>query len=117
MAWLWDSWQEYVDEVHPSAVDKPGLWRLSQRSSWFEIECNLWEAARALTEVQESLHSLGFSGNDHQRPPNDSSTIDKAKGLVLQAIYSGEKLMLYHKRLARSNAAYGFLHQNDLLEH
>jgi hypothetical protein len=24
MAWLWDSWHEYVDAVHPCLADKPG---------------------------------------------------------------------------------------------
>jgi hypothetical protein len=117
MAWLWETWEEYVDAVHPSAAARPGTWRLSRKQSWIEVQSTLWETVRKLTEAHESLWSLEFSGKDHQRPPSDSSTVDKAKQLVLSAIYSGEKLFLYHKRLAKSDAAYGFLHQNDLLEH
>ena len=117
MAWLWDTWDEYIDAVHPAVLIRSGTWRLSRRQPWIEVESSLWEAVRSLTEAYESLCSLGFSGKEHQRPPGDSLIIDKAKQLVLSAIYSGEKLLLYHKRLAKSDASYGFLHQNDLLEH
>jgi hypothetical protein len=34
--------------------------------------------------------------------------------LVMDAVYAGEELLLYHKRLAKSKAAYGFLHQHAL---
>jgi hypothetical protein len=116
MAWLWNSWEEYVDIVHPIAVGKPGL-RRAQRSSWFETECHLWEAAQKLTKASQALYDLGFSGENHDRPPNDPSIIKQTRPLVLEAVYAGEKLLLYHKRLAKSDASYGFLHQNDILEH
>lgn len=32
-------------------------------------------------------------------------------------VYAGEELLLYHKRLTKSDASYGFLHQHDILEH
>ena len=64
-----------------------------------------------------SLHDLGFCGIDDRHPPNDVSTIQNAERIVLEAIHAGETLLLYHKRLAKSDASYGFLHQNDLLEH
>lgn len=33
------------------------------------------------------------------------------------AVYAGEELLLYHKRLAESKEAYGFLHQHSLPDH
>jgi hypothetical protein len=117
MAWLWNSWEEYVDIVHPVALDSPGRVRLTQQSSWFEMECHLWKAVEELKDNVQSLRELGFTGSDHDRPPSDPSIIDKAAPLVLEAVYAAEELLLYHKRLAKSDAAYGFFHQNDVLEH
>jgi hypothetical protein len=117
MAWLWASWEEYVDAVRPAAFDSPGRFRGAQRDSWFEAECHLWEAVRRLTEATRALHSLGFTGADHESPPDDESVIDRAEPIVLDAIFAGEELLLYHKRLAKSEAAYGFLHQHEILQH
>lgn len=117
MVWLWASWQEYVDAVHPAAFDSPGRLRGAQRDSWFEAECHLWEAVRKLTEAARTLHTLGFTGSDHESPPDDVSVINRAERIVLDAIFAGEELLLYHKRLAKSDAAYGFLHQNELVKH
>jgi hypothetical protein len=117
MAWLWASWDEYVDAVHPAAFDRPGRLRGAQRDSWFEAECHLWEAVRKLTEATRTLHTLGFTGSDHESPPDDASVIDRAERVVLDAIFAGEELLLYHKRLAKSDAAYGFLHQSGMLKH
>ena len=117
MAWLWDSWEEYVDAVHPVAVDRPGLLRLSHRDSWFETESRLLSAVRKLQEAIHSLSELGFTGRDHDRPPKDAANSKKAESVVLDAVYAGEELLLYHKKLAESEAAYGFLHQHDMIEH
>src|SRR5258708_5323975 len=117
MAWLWDSWKEYVDAVHPAVCKSSGLWQQSHRDSSFTVQCRLWDMARKLEEAWRALDSLGFHGNEHKRSPQDSSILSKAKRIVLETIYSGEALLLYNKRLAISDASYGFLHQNDLLEH
>jgi hypothetical protein len=117
MAWLWNSWEEYLDTVNPVALDSPGRFRLSQRDSWFETQCHLWEAVQKLRAAARALSKLGFTGDDHDSPPDDPSILEEAERLVLEAVYSGEELLLYHKRLAKSDAAYGFLHQNDMLKH
>jgi hypothetical protein len=43
--------------------------------------------------------------------------LSRVRHLVITVIHCGETLLLYHKRLAKSEASYGFLHQIDLLEH
>src|ERR1035438_5991187 len=113
MAWLWNSWEEYVDYVHPVAIRR-GHWR--HRNSWFETESHLWNAARELRESTRSLRELGFTGNDRDRPPSDLSVIGQARSTVVKAVFAGEELLLYHKRLAMANAADGFLSQHDILE-
>jgi hypothetical protein len=117
MAWRWESWEEYVEAVHPAVVNKRGRWRHSSQVSAFEAQRYLWQAVRELEESVRSLHDLGFSGNDHEQPSSDPKIINNARSIVLHAIHSGESLLLFDSRLAKDAASYGFLHQNDLLEH
>src|SRR5258708_7143468 len=117
MAWLWDSWEEYVDIVHPVAVDSPQRVRMSQRDSWFEAEHSLYKALRELEEKCHALHQLGFRGKDDAAPEHDPVLVEQAYPLVMDAVHAAEELLLYHKRLAKSKAAYGFLHQHSLPNH
>src|SRR5229473_3266739 len=117
MAWLWSSWQEYLDYVHPVAVNSRGHFNAAVRRSTFEAESQLADAVRQLSGSMQSLAELGFTGKDDNVPPNDASILQRARRLVIELIYAGEELLLYHERLARSMASYGFLHQHDILEH
>src|SRR5258708_6028399 len=117
MAWLWDSWEEYVDVVQPVAVDSPQRVRMSERDSWFEAEHSLYKALRELEEKSRALHQLGFGGNSDPAPGYDPELLGQAQPLVIDAVYAGEELLLYHKKLAKSKAAYGFLHQHALPTH
>ncbi|HXA84456.1 MAG TPA: hypothetical protein VNZ47_05235 [Candidatus Dormibacteraeota bacterium] len=117
MAWLWNSWEEYVNAVHPAVLESPGLWRLSHQDTSFTSQCNLSDAARRFEDAAQSLRQSGFRINNHKRATRDSSTLQTAERIVLEAIYSGEALLLYNKLLALSDASYGFLHQNHLLKH
>src|ERR1700733_2619259 len=117
MAWLWKSGEEYVDIVRPVAVDSPQRVRLSQRQSWFEAERSLYKAVQDLEEKSQALRQLGFRGKVDVGPGHDHALVERAQPLVSEAVYSGEELLLYHKRLAQSKAAYGFLHQHSLPNH
>ena len=117
MAWVWNSWEEYIAVVNPVAVDAPGRLRLAQRSSWFQTDTQLWEAVKELEEKVQGLRKLGFTGNDHDRPPNDPSIMNEVHSLALDAVYAGEELLLHHRKLAESDAVYGFLSQHDMLNH
>ena len=116
MAWLWNSWEEYVDIVRPVAVDNPQRVRQSQRDSWLETEHSLYKALRELEEKTHALCQLGFRGSDDP-PAHDQALVGQALPLVMDAVCAGEEVLLYHKRLAKSKAAYGFLHQHMILEH
>ena len=116
MAWLWKSWDEYVRTVQPVAFDKPGYAHLAERDSLFEVDGRLRDAKRELDEGTESLRKLGFAGRKHAKPPNDPAILGQAQRLVWEAVYSAEELLLYHRRLAESDASYGFLHQHDILK-
>src|SRR5207245_1382930 len=50
-------------------------------------------------------------------PAYDQALAEQAQPLVVDAVYAAEELLLYHKRLAKSKAAYGFLHQHSLPDH
>src|SRR6266404_6563865 len=117
MAWLWSSWEEFVDNVHPASTDNRGLFTNAKYGTAFEVEWDLHKAFEELTGALSSLAKLGFTGRDNERPPDDLSILDEAHGLVEELVHAGEELLLHHKRLAQSDAAYGFLSQHDILEH
>jgi hypothetical protein len=117
MAWLWNSWEEYLDYVQPNVVDNRGTFGLAQSATYFEAECELHDCIQKLEAAMSSLGELGFSGSYQKASPNDDSILDDAHGNVIELIYAGEELLLYHKRLAKSDDAYGFLSQHDILDH
>jgi hypothetical protein len=102
--------------VHPSSIRR-GFWGLSHQQTWNEAESKLWDAVHRLTESRNSLCKLGFTGSDDDFPPDSPADLSRVRHLVITVIHCGETLLLYHKRLAKSEASYGFLHQIDLLEH
>src|SRR5258707_15331124 len=116
MAWLWSSWQEYLDYVIPVAVNRRGSFNAAARKSRFDAEVELGDAVRQLSDSMQSLAELGFTGKDDNVPPNDPSILNEARHLVIELVFAGEELLLYHARLGKSMASYGFLHQHDILE-
>ena len=74
------------------------------------------EAVGDVNAALLELHELGFKGTD-EPARHDPSSLSQAHGAVLQLVHHGEELLLLHKRLVVSGAAYGFLHQHDVLEH
>lgn len=116
MAWLWDSWEEYKEYVMPQSV-KQGLFRLTYIESWHKSEQRLFEAVTAVQTALESLYRIGFTGKDSHVPPAADSITTEVKHLVVELIHNGEELLLLNKKLAVSDAAYGFLHQHEILEH
>jgi hypothetical protein len=119
MTWFWNSWQEYLDAVYPVAVDRHGgLWH-SKKDTWFEKACRLWESVRKLEDCTKALRELGFTGKDHDRPPDAPEISQRANNLVLEAVYAGEELLFFDRRLtlAGSDVSYGFRHQKSILDH
>jgi hypothetical protein len=119
MPWIWNSWEEYLTAVYPVAVDRGGgLWH-AKKDTWFENVCRLCKAVRTLEDSTNSLRELGFTGKDHSRPPDDPEISQQANNLVLEAVYAGEELLFFDKRLcmAAHDSAYGFRHQKSILEH
>jgi hypothetical protein len=114
MAWLWDSWEEYVYIVRPVVMDNPLRWRMSHADSWFQTQHSLYKAVTELQEKSHALHQLGFKGGNDITPAHDEALVDQARPVVRDTVYAGEELLLYHKRLAKSKASYGFLHQHGL---
>jgi hypothetical protein len=116
MAWLWDSWDEYVKWCNPAGVQR-GTFNISRSNTQLESAKHLLDAVEELTNETNELRSLGFKGNETKGPAYDEALVGKAWNHVLKVVYAGEELLIYHKRLALSEDAYGFLHQNSLLEH
>ena len=75
----------------------------------------MFEAFETLTRARRELYELGFTGRDNDRPPTDVEILNKGRVPVRELVYAGEELLLYHKRLAESDSAYGFLSQHDIV--
>jgi hypothetical protein len=116
MTWLWASYEELKKYVHPVMVKGRGIFLASQTATWFENQKQLHDAVRDLSQALEELHKLGFSG-DYTEALENHGILEGAKHSVLKAVFAGEVLLVYHKRLALSMAAYGFLHQHAIVEH
>ena len=118
MPWLWNSWEEYLNAVYPVAVDaNGGLWH-AKTDSWFENSRRLWRAVRKIEDSTNSLRALGFTGKDEARPPADPAVSQQASNFVLEAVYAGEELLFFDKRLCTvaNDPAYGFRQQKAILE-
>jgi hypothetical protein len=116
MTWLWTSYEEFENHVHPVMMNGRGNFRVSQYSTWFENQKQLHDAVRDLSDALDGLHKLGFSG-DYTEELENHGILAKAKVCVAKAVFAGEMLLVYHKKLALSAAAYGFLHQHVIVEH
>lgn len=116
MAWLWESWEQYSEWCHPAAIRR-GTYTLSRSNTQMESVRHLLRAVAELRESARELSSMGFTPNGSERLSYDAALVDRARNHVIHAIHAGETLLVYHKRLAMSDASDGFLHQNDLLEH
>jgi hypothetical protein len=113
MAWLWESWEEFVREVGPVSTRRASFGR-SRNATEMDSLGQLLSAVHDLTYAVHGLGKLGFGNKVATDKPE---ILHEARNRVIEALYAGEQLLLYHKRLARSEASYGFLHQLDLLEH
>jgi hypothetical protein len=113
MAWLWENEQEYKDNVQPVAVDRHHGVRHTHQETWFALQAHLHEAA---TKLQTSTRELRELHLEDPRP-SDPPPIEHAERLAEEIVYSGELLLLYHKRLALSDWAYDFLTAHDMTEH
>jgi len=116
MAWLWESWEEYVRRCNPAEIHS-GSFNLSRTSTGLASAQLLLESVNRLREASHALRALGFKGKDSALPKLDTALVGKAREAVIHAVHAGETLLLYHKRLALDEASSSFLHENDLLDH
>lgn len=102
--------------MNPVVLDSRGMHGNSVRCSSFDTGNDLFEACRQLSKARNKLAKLGFTGSDHETPPDNPSTRSEVAPLVSDLVFHGEELLLYHKRLAQSAYAYGFLSQQAIIE-
>lgn len=115
MAWLWNSWEEFEDHVAPVAVQR-GRFTHFRHATELEMLGELLKAVQDLRNANDALARLGF--DDRMKiEAKGEKTMHEARNEVIHAVYAGEALLLFHKRLAMTDASYGFLHAHDTLEH
>ncbi len=88
---------------------------MSQLMTQFESVEYVQTNLRGLYSAVRNLNKLGFGSN--MAPPTDPAVSAQARQYVVEAILTGERLLLYHKRLAISEAAYSYLHEKGIIEH
>lgn len=110
---FWSSYEEFKKIVRPVEIYKPNQFKLAQTSSLFERQKMLF---RAIAELETAINTLRQIGFGKDPPAENSAQINKAREITRTIAYSGEMVLLCHKRLALSNWAYDFLHEKDLDE-
>ncbi len=113
MAWLWDSYKEFRDNVNPVMIDHDGPFRAAPLETLCEQQAKISRALAELDEARSKLSKLGFADDP---PKEDRSQLSEAHSICLELAYAGEELLLYHKRLALSRSSYDFCHQKDIIE-
>lgn len=114
MTWLWRDEKEYEEAVYPAKLNRGRRVKLTHLETWFSRLAHLCEAANALGRAIQELRKLGFG---KEQDSYDRAILDQARRLTWDIVYEGERLLLYHKRLAQSDHAYDFLHAHDIDEH
>jgi len=115
MSWLWNSFGAYKNYVHPVLVDRAQIYNRAAVASLATREKLLTLAISKLKRDLVEIRKLGFENVDIFSRNID--ILPEAKQLVMDIIFSGEEILLYHERLATSDYSYGFLHQHDLPQH
>lgn len=114
MPWLWRDDKEFSDYVRPAMLQWHLPVLITHQETWFWCHEEMHDAATKLSVANGDLIALGFG---KQPMPEDHALLEKAANLTWDIAYEGERLLLFHKRLAQSEWAYDFLHEHDLSEH
>ncbi len=117
MALYWSSWEAYVARVQPSTVKSRGLFESLVRQSSLSTILQIEDSRRRLEIALEQINILGYATHKVILKKPSKRSLDEVYSAAVQVIRAGEELLLYHARLAEHDAAYGFLHQNELPSH
>ncbi len=102
---MWDSWDQYSEKISPVFVTQ-GSFRGYADMHLAESALN---KAKYLFKVEQSLLEL-------RKLVQEASTDENKplENIVDELVDSGERLLLFHKQLAQTNHAYGFLNQHEI---
>jgi len=115
MAWLWDTYEEFLDYVQPILVaEHAGPLHAAQRETLFEHHSKITEAVAELRKLREDLSERGFEN----WPPKDESAAraEEAYSTCQEIVWHGEELILYHRRLAKTPGGQDFIHEKNVIE-
>ncbi|MFA6148939.1 MAG: hypothetical protein WC899_12095 [bacterium] len=109
MAWLWSSANEYKEYVCPVVFNKHTKYIMYQKMPWSTIRYFLINAAKLVDTERKTLADMIRE--------KENTSLPDLKSTTLCLIDLTEELLFFHKRLALTKAAHGFLSQKDLIEH
>jgi hypothetical protein len=108
-SWRWASNEEFIEYVHPHALNEVNQVRNYERSYCFAEVCR--ELFNSVHELETSLSALDEWLGSHREIDADGLSIG------VDICHHGETMLLFQRRLAVGMGAYGFLHGKDGIEH
>jgi hypothetical protein len=109
-SWRWPSDQVFEDNTDPVHINPGRQVVLSWRSRAFVS--TLREFYNCLDGFTEALHKLQHLRQEHKLRDNQ-----EVEELCLDLAYNGEMILLYQRRVAQMDLAYGFLHSKNDVGH
>jgi hypothetical protein len=112
-SWRWDSDDEFRKWVYPDFLNPVELVRHSYvLYSFAQCARDLYKDLAELDQKVGDLETLLKSNTAQQLP---AEAIETALEIAMEVCYAGEHMLLFQKRLAQSNHAYGFKHAKDAI--
>lgn len=109
----WESQENFEKQVMPISDPRHNLTRIIGLHSTIENLETLFRERERFGEALANLKSAGFGGD----PPNKNPEgLKDARSLVSDLVFSGEELLVRHKRLAESRWAQSFIAEKDIAE-
>lgn len=110
-SWRWDSDEEFRENTDPQHINPVSHVRNYERMYSFaqcarEMYKDLAELRDANKRLAQALEATSLR-----------SDLSDVHDIALDVCHHGERILLFQKRLALSDTAYGFLHSKDAIEH
>jgi hypothetical protein len=110
-SWRWDSDEEFRANTNPQFINPVRhVWNYERLYSF--AQCGQ-EMYKDLAELRDANERLAQALEATSRRGDHSGV----HNVALDVCHHGEKLLLFQKRLALSDSAYGFLQSKDAIEH
>jgi len=110
-SWRWDSDEEFRANTNPQHINPVRhVWNYERLYSFAQCAREMYKDLAELRDANEQL-AQALEATSRRGDLSDVHEI------ALDVCHHGEKILLFQKRLALSDSAYGFLTSKDAIEH